>query len=374
MQIETFELERWQSLHEHRVEVNLSDSGIHPMTLRELIGDGPELEALLDERLIYTQTNGTEALRAAAAELYPGAGTDHLTITSGGSEANYVATWALVEPGDEVVVMQPNYQQIQGLVPSLGATLRPWRIEPDLENQTWTVDLERLESLVNDKTRLIAICNPNNPTGRCLSESELDAIARIAERHGTWILSDEVYRGSERSGRETPTLFGRTERVVVTSSLSKSYGLPGLRLGWVATTPELAEECWKRHDYTSIAPNALSDRVGQYALRADVRERVLARTHERLLDNYGRVRQWLASQPSLRSIPPQAGAIAWFQYDLDITSDELAQRLLDEQSVLVVPGSQFGLEGWMRIGFGVEPEELEDGLARVGRVLQGFAT
>ena len=163
--------------------------------------------------------------------MYPGATADHIQVTNGGSEANYLATWKLVEPGDEVVMMVPNYMQTWGLARAFGATVSEWPLVND--GSRWRVDTDALERLVSPRTRLIVICNPNNPTGARFDDADLDRIAAIASRHGTWILSDEIYRGAERDGRETPTMWGRYERVIVTSGLSKAYGLPGLRIGWV---------------------------------------------------------------------------------------------------------------------------------------------
>lgn len=370
MRIEPFEMERWQSLHEHQVEINLSDSGVHPLSLRELVTDTDELHAFLDARLIYTQTDGTPELRRRIADLYPGAEPTNIEVVNGGAEANFVSVWTCVEPGDEVVCMQPNYQQIAGLVRGLGATTVPWPLLADLDAGRWRLDLERLAECTNEKTRLIVVCNPNNPTGLCLDEGELDAICRIAAAHGAWVLVDEIYRGSELAGAETPSVWGRYERVIVTSSLSKTYGLPGLRLGWIAASQEFIADCWAHHDYTSIGPGALSDRAAEIALRPDVRARLLARTRDHLGRNYATLERWLAANTDVvRYVPPQAGAMLWFTYDAPIGSTELAQRLLEEESLLLVPGDQYGLDHWLRIGFGGTNDELERGLVRVARAL-----
>ncbi|MCP3915871.1 MAG: aminotransferase class I/II-fold pyridoxal phosphate-dependent enzyme [bacterium] len=370
MQIAPFQMERWQSTHEHSVEINLSDSGVHPLTMRELLDDGDELVRAADERLIYTQTNGSEALREAVAALYPGATRDAVQVVNGGAEANLIATWDLVDPGDEVVVLLPNYMQIFGLAESLGAVMRPWHMVPDLERGRWSVDLAALEALVTQRTKLIVICNPNNPTGTRLGEETLDGIARVAERVGAWVLADEIYQGSELHGDETPTLWGHYDRAIVTNSLSKAYGLPGLRLGWIVAPPQLIERFWTRHDYTTIGPGTLSDFLAVRAFEPGRRARLLERTHRLLTRNYAVVADWLSAQGSrLRFVPPDAGAMLYLKYDHAIGSSELAERLRAEKSVLIVPGDHFGMDHWLRIGFGGETEHVVEGLARVRALL-----
>ena len=135
-----------------------------------------------------------------------------MQVTNGGSEANYLAVWRLVEPGDEVVLLVPNYMQTWGVARAFGGTIREWPLIEDSAAGRWRPDIAALETLVSDKTRLIIICTPNNPTGATLSDEELDAVAAIAARHAAWVLSDEVYRGAELSGEETPSMWGATTR------------------------------------------------------------------------------------------------------------------------------------------------------------------
>src|SRR5918912_793588 len=195
MRLEQFSLERMQSTYENQVAFNLSESGVHPLTVAELVDDRNAATALMNEALRYSQSNGTEPLRAAISALYPGATRDHVQVSTGGSEANYITTWNLVEPGDEVVMMVPNYMQTWGLARAFGATIREW---PLVETaNAWRIDVDALERLVSPRTKLIIICNPNNPTGARFEAPALDRLAAAAARHGAWILSDEIYRGAE---------------------------------------------------------------------------------------------------------------------------------------------------------------------------------
>jgi len=364
MRLEQFAMERMQSTYENQVEFNLSESGVHPLLLGELADDAASREALLAEPLRYTQSNGTMPLRELVAGIYPGATPDHVQVTNGGSEANYLTTWNLVEPHDEVAMMVPNYMQTWGLTRAFGADVKEWRLVVD--KGRWQVDVESLERLVTRRTKLIIICNPNNPTGARFDADALDRIAEIASKHGSWILSDEIYRGAERDARETPSMWGRSERVIITSGLSKAYGLPGLRIGWIVGPPALVASLWSYHDYTTISPGALSDALARRALEPARRARILARTRRILNENFPTIQQWLDAHGGLFSyVPPDAGAIVYVQYHHDVNSTELVNRLRREKSVLIVPGDHFGMDGYLRIGFGDKTDYLRDGLERV---------
>jgi aspartate/methionine/tyrosine aminotransferase len=368
MRLEPFAMERLQSVWEHRVAWNVSESGVEPLRLEELADTDADRAALLSQELCYTQTNGTLDLRSAIAAMYAGAGPDHVQVTNGGSEANCITLLHLVEPGDRVVLMTPNYMQVGGFARALGADVRPWPLVHDEAAGRWRLDADALARLAGDRVRAIAICNPNNPTGARFDERDLDAIARVADRTGAWILSDEIYRGAEREAGETPTMWGRAERVIVTSGLSKAYGLPGLRIGWVAGPPALVEALWGVHDYTTIAPGALSDRLARMALAK--RERLLARARGIIRSNYALVRRWIDRRgDALAHVPPEAGAIVFVRYRYAINSTKLIERLRDEQSVLVVPGDHFEMDGYLRLGFGSHPALLGGALERIGELL-----
>lgn len=367
MRLERFAMERMQSTYENQVAFNLSESGVHPLRLGDLLEEPADERAILDEPLRYSQSNGTERLRTSIARLYPGVTPDSIQVTNGGSEANCITTWRLVEPGDEVVLMVPNYMQTWGLARAFGGVIKEW---PLIFDGRWRIDSDALERLVSTRTRLIIICNPNNPTGARFEAADLDRVAAIAARCGAWILSDEIYRGAERDGRETPTMWGRMDRVIVTSGLSKAYGLPGLRIGWIVGPPDFVASTWSYHDYTTIAPGALSDALAIRALEPARRARILARTRTILNENFPIIARWLDGHGGLFSYaPPDAGAIVYVRYHHAINSTELVTRLREEKSVLIVPGDHFGMDGYLRIGFGDEVGYLQQGLERLRQVI-----
>jgi hypothetical protein len=370
VKLEQFAMERMQSTWENLVDFNLSESGVHPLSPRELLVEREALEHLLDQPLAYTQSNGTVPLREAVAALYPGATPDHIEVTNGGSEANYITTWRLIEPGDDVVMLLPNYMQTWGVARAFGATIREWRLVEDPRAGRWRADLDALDALVTPRTKMIVICNPNNPTGARLTSADLDGIARAAARVGAWVLSDEIYRGAELDGVETPTMWGRGERVIVTNGLSKAYGLPGLRIGWIVGAPSLVASTWSYHDYITIGPGALSDRMARAALVPARRQQLLERTRGILRANLPVLQDWLRAHGRLFAwTPPEAGAICYVRYQHAINSTELVNRLREQKSVLLVPGDHFGMDHYLRIGYGDRPEYVTAGLARVHDLL-----
>ena len=369
MKLEQFAMERMQSTYENLVEFNLSESGVRPLTPRELIEDAAGCDGLLDQPLVYSQSNGTIELRQAIAGMYPGAGIDHVEVTNGGSEANFITVFNLIERGDEVVMLVPNYMQTWGLSRAFGGTIREWRLVEDRAEGRWRADLNDLERLVSPRTKMIVICNPNNPTGARLTAADLDAIARVADRHGAWILSDEVYRGAEIDGAETASMWGRSPKAIITSGLSKAYGLPGLRIGWIVGQPSLVASLWSYHDYVTIAPGALSDRLARIALKPARRAQLFERTRSILRRNLPLVEAWLTEAGGFRWIKPEAGAIIYVRYDHAINSTTLADRLREEKSVLIVPGDHFGMDGFLRLGFGEPPEYNRAGLDRLKEFL-----
>jgi aspartate/methionine/tyrosine aminotransferase len=373
MRLDPFELERLQSTYEHHVDFNLSEGGVQPLKLSELIDEPALRDALLSQPLGYTQTNGTVPLREAIAHLYPGATADHVLVTNGGAEANYLTTWNLVEPNDEVVMMVPNFMQIWGLVGAFGAMAKAWPLLAPAEpsgatgdKSGWRIDIDALERAVSARTKLIVICNPNNPTGARFESGDLDRIAAIADRHGSWIISDEIYRGAERDARETPTMWSRSDRVLVTSGLSKAYGLPGLRIGWIVGPPTRIASLWSYHDYTTIAPGALNDALAVRALEAATRRRLLDRTRGILNANFAIMQAWLDEQRGLFSYAsPDAGAMVYVRYRHAINSAALVTRLRNEKSVLLVPGDHFGMDQYLRFGFGDRADHLAAALEQV---------
>jgi aspartate/methionine/tyrosine aminotransferase len=364
MKIPRFEMERMQSTWENVVEMDMSESGVRPVTLRELGEMGLDLDAILSMPLGYSQSNGTVPLREALAEQYPGATADHIEVTNGTSEANYLLALSLLGPGDEVALEVPNYMQYGGVPQSLGAPIRRFSLRLD---HGWEPDWEEFEAAVTPKTRLVYLSNPNNPTGSVLSGDAMRRIVARCEAMGAWLLADEVYLGAEILCARTKSFWGMSDRVIVASGLSKAYGIPGVRIGWIVGPPEVVAECWAQHDYITIGPNKISDFVARAAVRPENREKLYARTRAILQHNLPIVRDWVAGFGKfLEFHEPQAGALCLVRYHSATPSFPLCERIRANQSVLIVPGVQLGLEGFLRLWLGGKPEFLREGLHRIG--------
>jgi aspartate/methionine/tyrosine aminotransferase len=368
VKLEPFAMERMQSTWENLVEFDMSESGVRPVTLRELAEMGLDIESILDMPLGYSQSNGTLGLREELTRVYPGATVDHIEVTNGTSEANYLLALALLRPGDEVALEVPNYMQYGGVPGSVGANINAFSLRIDA---AWEPDWDEFERAVNPRTRLVYLSNPNNPSGSILTPAAMERIVRRCEQVGAYLLADEVYLGAEIHCERTPSFWGMSDRVIVTSGLSKAYGIPGVRIGWIVGPKDVVAECWSQHDYITIGPNKISDAVARVAVRPENREKLYARTRAILQQNLPTMRAWAESFGGFLTFrEPQAGALCLMRYASRTPSYDLVERIRVKQSVLIVPGSHLGLEGYLRVWLGGKPEFLAEGLRRIGLELQ----
>jgi aspartate/methionine/tyrosine aminotransferase len=365
MEFEPFAIEKLLSDWEQTVDFNLAESGVHPVLLRELLemaGEGAD--PLLDTPLNYPEVNGDLALRERIAALYDGATPDQVLVTIGASEANYILAQTLLEPGDELAVMRPTYMQVEGAARNGGVTVREFGLD---ESKGWALDIASLDAAITEKTKVIAVVNPNNPSGKILTEAEMDAIVAEADKVGAWLIADEVYGGAERERNDqTPSFFGRYDKVIAVNGLSKAYGLPGLRLGWAVAPPEITEALWRRHEFVTISASMLGNRLGEIALRPDVRPQLISRTRRLIRDGFATLQEMLAVRPGVFSVvAPMASALSFVRYDLPLGSTELVHRLRAEKSTLVVPGDCFGVDHHLRISSALPDDYLREGLGRM---------
>jgi len=372
MSFTPFDLEYTQSIWEQKVDINLTESGVHPVRLDELLGQDGELVAkLLETELNYPHVNGNPELRDRIAGLYDGADAANVIVTVGAAEANNIIMQTLMRPGDELLTQMPTYKQVWGLARNAGHPVRTFRLDPD---RGWALDVDELEQGLSPQTRIIAIVNPNNPTGYIMTDAEMDAVVAAADRVGAWILADEVYRGAERLREdETPSFFGRYDRVLSLGSMSKAYGLPGLRVGWIVGPAATVDDLWRRHEYTTITASMLSNVLAAHALSPDVRPRLMRRTREYIRNGFPVLEEWMNGQAGLFSYtPPQASAVSFVRYHLDINSTELMEKLCREASVFVGAGDSFGMDHHLRIAFGQEREVLEEAFSRIETTIRSL--
>lgn len=375
-------MERIQSLLENLVEYNLSESGVSPVRVEELLGDDFDVNDLLNVKLSYAWAGGSPELRESIADFYPGATGANVRVTNGSSEANFMEFWGLLDKNDRAAIQLPNYLQTWGLARHFAGRVETFRLNErapwgaKASERTWELDLEGLERAVTKRTKLILVTNPNNPSGHVLSEAEMDAVVEVAERANVWIISDEVYRGAELQGETSPTFFGRYPRVIVTGGLSKAFALPGLRTGWMVGPPKVVERLEKYHDYLTLTPAILSERLASLAMQPARRDWLIERTRTLLRTQWPQLREWIDAQNGvLQATAPMAGAIAMIRYKLPISGNKLFDRLYEEKSVLVNPASHFGITGkYFRVGYGYDIDHTLKGLDRVSELIEELRT
>lgn len=373
MKIEPFALERWMTTYEMDVDYDIAESGILPLTVNDLLAMEPPderegtLHRLLDLPLGYGEARGTSALRTLLAKTYADCTADNILVTTGAIEANFLLFNVLLEPGDHVVAPYPAYQQLYSVPRALGCDVDLWEIRPETG---FRYDVAGLERLLRPETRLIVVNSPHNPTGAILAEEDVRRVYALAESVGATVMSDEAYRWlTIPGGEELPgPMFNLGPGAVSVGTLSKPFGLPGLRLGWIAGPEDLVARCWGMRDYVSLSPGKLNDALAILALKH--RERIVERNGAIISANLAAANAWIAEHAGLLSWkPPRAGLLALLHYNLDIPSLALANKLAEEYSVMLAPGSAFGYEHHLRIGIGQEPRVFAAALERTSACL-----
>lgn len=370
MHIAPFAVEQWMNDHETTARWNIAETCVDSLRLDDLLslsGDGDAVvRALRATRLSYGDISGSPALRAAIAGLYgPAVGADHVLTASGAIGANFLLHFALVEPGDTVICVKPTYQQLYAVPEALGAQVRVLGLRRE---NGYLPDPDELRTLIDDRTRLIVLNNPNNPTGALMDEALLREIVDVARSCGAYVHCDEVYRGLEHEpGTRAPSIADLYERGVSTGSMSKTYALAGLRTGWIAGPQDVIARCLARRDYTTISCGVLDDALARLALASPA---VLERSLALVRGNLAIVDAWLATEPRLSHLRPRAGTTTLVRYDCALPSMELCQRMFEHNGAFVVPGAAFDEEQSFRLGYACAAEVLSDGLAAVSAFLR----
>jgi len=377
MKMEPFALERWMTTWETRVQYDIAESGILPLRIRDLLELLPEsertaaLDSLVDLRLGYSEACGTAELRSLLASTYKDCSPENILVTTGAIEANFLLFNVLLEPGDHVVACYPAYQQLYSVPRGIGCDVSLWKVRAE---NGFRFDLGDLEKLVTPKTRLIVINTPHNPTGAMLSETELRRVHALADSVGAMVHCDEAYRWLTVPGGDpfAPPMFDLGPRGISVGTLSKPFGLPGLRIGWIAARGDIPARCWAMRDYVSLSPGRLNDALAVVAMKH--REKVFERNLRIITANLAEAKRWFAEHAGTISWnPPRGGLLALARYSLDIPSLELANRLAERYSVMLAPGSAFGFEHHLRIGIGQDPAVFATGLERAAACFTAVA-
>jgi aspartate/methionine/tyrosine aminotransferase len=365
MKINNFQVERWLDTYETRAQYELAETDAKPFTLEELSQLNPQenlLQKLSSMKIGYNPTMGSDLLRNKIANLYgPDTAAENILVTTGAIEADFLLSNTLVNDGDKVVILWPAYQALYSTAEACGAQLEFWKLSADNYFQP---DLKKLSAILDKKTKLLVLNIPNNPTGAVISEQQLKTILRWAEEYDFYVLCDEVYHELIfQDGIVPPYARSLSKRAISVGSMSKAYGLSGLRLGWIAGPESIIEQCWSYKDYTSISNSPISDYLAQFAL--DKFDLISKRNYRIITKNRETLKQWFEEHSQYFDYYlPEAGVLCFPGLkNIPISSKELALDLFDKKSLLVVPGECFDIPNHLRIGFGGDTHKLEKSLA-----------
>ncbi|MCH4886971.1 aminotransferase [Acidaminobacter sp. JC074] len=370
MKIKDFGVEIWMNLYENNCKYNLAETCVESMTVKELLtlaGNQDEvMNNILNMQMSYGDIEGSDKLVTGVRSLYKTVKPEQVTITHGAIGANALTMFSLIEPGDRVVSVLPTYQQHYSIPEAYGADVQILKLKP--ENK-FLPDLEELASLVNDNTKLICINNPNNPTGALMDEAFLKEIVEIAKSVDAYVICDEVYRGLDHEGSGfTTSIVDLYDKGISSGSISKTFSLAGLRIGWLAGPEDFIEKVNRRRDYTTISCGRIDDYLASIAL--ENKDKIIERNHKIVRDNIKILDEWVQKEPKISYVKPKAGTTAFLKYDFDMPSEEFCIKLLESKGVMLVPGSALHTEGFLRIGYAFSPSALKEGLDKFSEFLE----
>ena len=362
MKINRFKVEEWFNKYEYWAKYDLADTCVEALSINELIEIPGEnfstVEEIFSRKLNYGDIHGSKRLKSAIATLYDNKTEDNITITHGTIGANQLVMLSLIEPYDKVVTIIPTYQQHYSIPASFGANLTTYRLR---EENNWLPDLDELQKLVGNDTKVICMNNPNNPTGAIIPDDMLYKIVEIAKKSNAYILCDEVYRGLKHDGNPfSLSIADIYDKGISTGSTSKVFSLAGLRLGWIVGNKEIIKQINHQREYNTISVGILDDYFASLAI--ENKDKIVSRNIEKV--NIGKkiLTDWIEKEPLITSVIPQGGTTAFVKYHKNIPSEKLCSKLQEETGVMLLPGETFEYENYLRIGYGNNFEALKKAL------------
>ncbi|NLF50315.1 MAG: aminotransferase class I/II-fold pyridoxal phosphate-dependent enzyme [Leptolinea sp.] len=354
-------LEEWFDDYQYAVKYDIGESAVKYLTFGQL---GINID---DLPIRYGYHHGRPDLRACIAEQYPGLSAKNIVVTSGGSEAIFLIASALLKPGDHVIVEHPNYPSLYEIPRSLNCDVS--FLELTFENN-FKPDLKKLDSLVTPRTKLVSLTHPNNPTGSMITRQELDELIHWVEARDLHLLFDETYREMVFDATLPPAAT-LSPNVISISSMSKCYGLPGIRIGWMATQdPAMLDSVLNIREQVTITNNAIGEEIALRVLQQ--KEKYLQKARASILENRGIVAAWMDQQEDFEWVFPEAGVVSMprLKADVKVDPEKLYRRLAEEYKTFTIPGRCFEMDNrYFRLGFGSNPEEIRIGLTNLNKAL-----
>ncbi|MBQ8067748.1 MAG: aminotransferase class I/II-fold pyridoxal phosphate-dependent enzyme [Solobacterium sp.] len=358
MKLPKFEVEQWMTDYENDAVCNLTDTCIPALTVKELLAMD-EAGDFQNVRLDYGAITGDLRVKEEILKLYQSGDSDSITTSQGCLQGNEMVMETLLEPGDHVITFKPGYQAFSDYPRALGGTVTEL---PLYEDDNWQPSVSDLEEAMKQKTKLIILNDPNNPTGIRFNDAFITRMIELAKEQGTWILSDEVYRDPA-----CPSVSDLYDRGISTGSLSKMYSLAGLRFGWIKGPHDLIQKINERRDYSIISTGPLADTLAYIALKN--KERLLERAENVIQANREIIQDWLKNEPACSVVLPEFCTVSFLKYEGDIPSKQLALDLLKKHGVFFVPGACFFHENHLRLSLTADPEVMKQGLSLLSSYL-----
>ena len=368
MRIDTFKIEEWMNRYCPSAKYDLTTTCIEPLTIRELMtisGISKPLE-IFDTKLTYGDIHGSIRLKSAIKNLYNNIDLKNITVTHGAIGANQLVFESVLDKGDDVISIVPAYQQHYSIPKALGANIKLVFLR---EENNWQPNLNELQKAITCKTKLICLNNPNNPTGAVIPDDVLKKIVEIAKEHNVWILSDEVYRGLNLIGNPySLSVADLYKKGISTGSMSKTYSLPGLRVGWIAAREDVINEINKHREYNTISVSIIDDYYSSIAL--ENKDKIAKRNFRIMNEGLNILKNWLNEEIYVKANLPQGGTTALIRYKKEIPSKILCRDFQEKTGVALLPGETMDIEGTVRIGFCTDKTVLDTGLKEFSKYLR----
>jgi aspartate/methionine/tyrosine aminotransferase len=360
MAFKRMEIERWFDRYQYETEFDIGESGVKYLKLNELDIDLGEIP------LRYGHHYGDPQLREQILQDYPGFGIDNLLVTNGAGEAIFTVIASLVSPDEQVIVEFPNFPSLYEVPLSLDRDVKFAQLR--FENR-FQLDTDELIHQIEPRTKLIVLTHPNNPTGSNISLDDLEKLVEVVESKNIYLLMDETYR-EMTFGQSLPPAALLSDRVISITSMSKTFSIPGVRIGWIAANRELNEFFVATREQVTICNSIISERIAHLVLQR--KDEILEKNRAITTKNLEILRQWIEPRNDLEWIPPEGGVVAFPRIVGGISSQEVCQHLIETYKTFVVPGYVFGMPEYLRIGFGSDTDELIEGLSRLDKTLNYF--
>ena len=358
-------LEIWFDDYQFEVKYDVGESAVKFLTVSDLDID------LQDVRLRYGYHMGQPRLRALIAEAYPSLDREQIAVTVGAAEANFAVVSAILNPGDHVIVEHPNYPSLYDVPRSLGCNVSLFTLQ---YKDRFRPDLDKLERMVTPETKLISFTHPNNPTGSVMSESDLHRLVDFVEEMDIFLMFDETYWEMDFA-HSLPPAATLSDRVISISTMSKSYGLPGIRIGWAATKNQgILDAILAIREQVTICNNALGETIAMHVLER--KGAFLKQAQAHIEKNRQIVSRWMDEQEHFEWVYPEAGVVSFprIKPGVQVDPEQLYRLLVEKYKTFAVPGRCFEMDNrHFRLGFGATSEEIEIGLQNINKALDSLA-